>query len=89
VLIWDSLQKDIAIHANHSGNCGLTVIVPDDGHDNDVDDILSNCTAEERQRYNELIANYKSAEIGANKRPTLRDTDVPAQQQDAETETDV
>jgi hypothetical protein len=63
--------------------------VPDNRHDNNIDNILSNCTAEEQQQYNKLIANYKSAEIGANKRPTLQDTNVPAQQQDAETETNV
>ncbi|KAH5535260.1 hypothetical protein HBI27_173010 [Parastagonospora nodorum] len=40
LLIWDALKQQIAIHANYIENSGSNVTVPDDYHDNDVDDIL-------------------------------------------------
>ncbi|KAH6052381.1 hypothetical protein HBI67_041700 [Parastagonospora nodorum] len=61
LLIWDALKQQIAIHANHIENSGSNVTVPDDHHDNDVDDILMKCTDDERQRYNTLIEDYNRA----------------------------
>ncbi|KAH5624942.1 hypothetical protein HBI22_162370 [Parastagonospora nodorum] len=37
------------------------VTVPDDHHDNDVNNILMKCTDDERQRYNTLIEDYNRA----------------------------
>ncbi|KAH6481133.1 hypothetical protein HBI55_249230 [Parastagonospora nodorum] len=36
--------------------------MPDDYHDNDVNDILIKCTDNKQQRYNTLIENYNRAE---------------------------
>ncbi|KAH5469773.1 hypothetical protein HBI28_170700 [Parastagonospora nodorum] len=51
----------ISIYANYIENSGSNVIVPDDYHDNDVDNILMKCTDDERQRYNILIEDYNCA----------------------------
>ncbi|KAH5346185.1 hypothetical protein HBI33_226590 [Parastagonospora nodorum] len=61
LLIWDALKQQIAIHANYIENSGSNVTVPDDHHDNDVDNILMKCTDDERQRYNTLIEDYNCA----------------------------
>ncbi|KAH4131180.1 hypothetical protein HBH47_017060 [Parastagonospora nodorum] len=61
LLIWDALKQQIAIHANHIENSRSNVTVPDDHHDNDVDDILIKCTDNEQQRYNTLIEDYNRA----------------------------
>ncbi|KAH5885881.1 hypothetical protein HBI90_019080 [Parastagonospora nodorum] len=50
-----------AIHANHIENSRSNVTVPDDYHDNDVDNILMKCTDNERQQYNTLIEDYNCA----------------------------
>ncbi|KAH4030237.1 hypothetical protein HBI09_126760 [Parastagonospora nodorum] len=49
------------IHANYIENSGSNVTVPDDYHDNDVDDILIKYTDNKRQRYNTLIEDYNCA----------------------------
>ncbi|KAH6440858.1 hypothetical protein HBI59_128540 [Parastagonospora nodorum] len=51
----------IPIHANHIENSRSNVTVPDDYHDNDVNNILMKCTDDERQRYNTLIEDYNRA----------------------------
>ncbi|KAH5205371.1 hypothetical protein HBH77_100990 [Parastagonospora nodorum] len=58
---WKRLSEIRPIHANHIENSGSNVTVPDDHHDNDVDDILMKCTDDERQRYNTLIEDYNRA----------------------------
>ncbi|KAH6503433.1 hypothetical protein HBI55_023000 [Parastagonospora nodorum] len=40
LLIWDALKQQIAIHANYIENSRSNVTVPDDHHDNDVNNIL-------------------------------------------------
>jgi hypothetical protein len=47
--------------------------VPDDTHDDDVDDILNNCTEEEQQRYKVLINNYNRAKKNGKGRSTTVD----------------
>ncbi|KAH5993905.1 hypothetical protein HBI83_248390 [Parastagonospora nodorum] len=49
------------IHANHIKNSRSNVTVPDDYHDNDVNNILMKCTDNKRQRYNTLIEDYNRA----------------------------
>ncbi|KAH6473292.1 hypothetical protein HBI59_021620 [Parastagonospora nodorum] len=61
LLIWDALKQQIAIHANHIKNSRSNVTVPDDHHNNNVDDILMKYTDNERQRYNTLIEDYNRA----------------------------
>ncbi|KAH3939103.1 hypothetical protein HBH53_239510 [Parastagonospora nodorum] len=61
LLIWDALKQQIAIHANYIKNSRSNVTVPDDHHDNDVNNILMKCTDNERQRYNTLIEDYNRA----------------------------
>ncbi|KAH4976121.1 hypothetical protein HBI76_246150 [Parastagonospora nodorum] len=50
-----------AIHANYIKNSRSNVTVPDDYHDNDVNNILIKCTDNKRQRYNTLIEDYNRA----------------------------
>ncbi|OAK93361.1 hypothetical protein IQ06DRAFT_382881 [Phaeosphaeriaceae sp. SRC1lsM3a] len=76
VLIWDALQREIAIHANHSGNGKQTTTVPVDTHDDDIDDLLLNCTQEERQRYDILVADYQSTNLTVKDRSTVQRTDI-------------
>ncbi|KAH6201250.1 hypothetical protein HBI15_188340 [Parastagonospora nodorum] len=47
-----------AIHANYIKNSRSNITVPDDYHDNDVDNILIKYTDNKRQRYNILIEDY-------------------------------
>ncbi|KAH5141996.1 hypothetical protein HBH70_079530 [Parastagonospora nodorum] len=51
-----------AIHANYIENSRSNVTVPDDYHDNDVNNILIKYTDNKRQQYNILIEDYNRAE---------------------------
>ncbi|KAH5072011.1 hypothetical protein HBH95_171840 [Parastagonospora nodorum] len=58
----NALKQQIAIHANYIENSGSNVTVPDDYHDNDVNNILIKCIDNKQQRYNTLIEDYNCAE---------------------------
>ncbi|KAH6511191.1 hypothetical protein HBI56_117720 [Parastagonospora nodorum] len=49
------------IHANYIKNSRSNVTMPDDYHDNDVNNILIKYTDNERQQYNTLIEDYNRA----------------------------
>ncbi|KAH5726702.1 hypothetical protein HBI17_235940 [Parastagonospora nodorum] len=63
----DRTRKIIYFHSytvedNYNAICKKSnVTVPDDYHDNDVNNILIKCTDNERQRYNTLIEDYNCA----------------------------
>ncbi|KAH6423767.1 hypothetical protein HBI59_218950 [Parastagonospora nodorum] len=57
----NALKQQIAIHANYIENSRSNVTIPDDYHDNDVDDILMKCIDNKRQQYNTLIEDYNRA----------------------------
>ncbi|KAH5711724.1 hypothetical protein HBI18_216030 [Parastagonospora nodorum] len=50
------------IHANYIKNSRSNVTVPDDYHDNDVNNILIKYIDDKQQRYNTLIEDYNRAE---------------------------
>ncbi|KAH5683767.1 hypothetical protein HBI21_030760 [Parastagonospora nodorum] len=50
------------IHANYIENSRSNVTMPDDYHNNNVDNILIKCTDNKQQRYNTLIEDYNRAE---------------------------
>ncbi|KAH4111602.1 hypothetical protein HBH47_242860 [Parastagonospora nodorum] len=58
---WKRLSEIRSIHANYIENSGSNVTVPDDHHDNDVNNILMKCIDNERQQYNTLIEDYNRA----------------------------
>ncbi|KAH6334182.1 hypothetical protein HBI36_239240 [Parastagonospora nodorum] len=55
---WKRLSEIRPIHANYIKNSRSNVTVPDNYHDNDVNNILMKCTDDEQQRYNTLIEDY-------------------------------
>ncbi|KAH6145092.1 hypothetical protein HBI64_000080 [Parastagonospora nodorum] len=58
---WKRLSEIRPIHANYIKNSRSNVTVPDDYHDNDVNDILIKCIDNKQQRYNTLIEDYNCA----------------------------
>jgi hypothetical protein len=50
-IIWDGLQQKIRTLTNRREDNLLHIEIAEDEHDNDIDDLLTSCTAEERQHY--------------------------------------
>jgi hypothetical protein len=58
-IIWDGLQQKIRMLTNRREDILLHIEIAEEEHDNDIDDLLTSCTAKERQRYLDIANKLK------------------------------